>query len=349
MRIRHRLATPFGAATAGAIAATAIFFAGLYAARATPGGETRRTLTYTGTLTGRTGAQTLTFTFRKGAATVCAPSATATPDAATGVLSVEIPLDDCPASLFDGADVTYEVGVGGTMLSPAQPISPVPYAFYADRVGTPACPLGYEHFTDATAPSGATLCRKGNDEMVRVGSGPSAFWIDRYLDSLWSNPDGTGMQYVNGTDAPVPANGSWTTPAYPVSVRGVESTGSITWPQANALCRIVGKRLPSVGEWLEAARGAPGFGTDFSRVRPDECPNSRGLAYATGSTPLCMSAWGVDQVLGYRWQWGANATYVFAASAVVAEVFVSSPTLVYGQSTSLTPIPSYGMRCVKPR
>ncbi len=359
MRIRDRLATPLGAATAGAIAATTIFFAGMYAARATPGGETRRTLTYTGTLTGRTGPQTLTFTFRKGAATVCAPSATATPDATTGALSVEVPLTDCPTSLFDGSDVTYEVTVGGTALSPSQPISPVPYAFYADRVGTPDCPVGYDRFSEASAPAGAILCRKGNDEIVRVGSGASAFWIDRYLASVWSGPGGTGTQFTSATASTVAYDGSWTTPSYAASVRGVQSTGDLAWRQAEALCRLSGKRLPTALEWLEAARGTPGLGTDF-RVRPDECPGARGLAYATGSTPQCVSAWGMEQAVGYRWQFGTGHGFGSSGYPPLADIFASRSNPIQQAayfrqscpSCDLTPPlvdPIYGLRCVMPR
>jgi hypothetical protein len=66
-------------------------------------------------------------------------------------------------------------------------VSPVPYAKYADTVGERDCPNGY------AVESG--VCKRGGDEMVKVGRGMSAFWIDRYEMSVWSNAEGTGTQY----------------------------------------------------------------------------------------------------------------------------------------------------------
>lgn len=36
--------------------------------------------------------------------------------------------------------------------------------------------------------------------IVKVGTGASAFWIDRYEASVWSNRDGTGTQYGASPD-----------------------------------------------------------------------------------------------------------------------------------------------------
>lgn len=289
---------------ASSLLAVGIFLAGMYAARATPGGETRKFLTFSGRLTGRTGPQMLTFTFRKGTTTACAPVVMATPDV-SGNFSVEIPLASCAAHVFDGSDVTVEISVGGTVLSAARPINPVPYALYADRVGVPDCPLGYEHVTDATLPPRAFLCRKGADEMMRVGSGVQTFWMDRYLNSLWSSPDGTGTQILVGTSSTIAANGTYTVPTYTLSKVGVPTSHSFTYFQAQTLCRIVGKRLPTLAEMLLAVEGTPRFMQPWAGstgVRPDECPGARMLDYNTGSTPQCISAWGVEQLLGYRTQ-----------------------------------------------
>lgn len=343
-------------ALVGAAAATGVFFAGMYAVRATTGGETRRALSFTGTLTGRTGPQTLVFTFHKGTSTVCAPSATATPDPSTGAVAVEIPLASCPTTLFDGADVTYDVSVGGTVLSPSQPINPVPYAAYADRVGTPDCPNSYERFTEASMPSGAIYCRKGRDEVVRVGAGHTAFWIDRYLASIWSNSDGTGTQY-DGRTATVSASGNFTTPSYAASVAGVSSAGYVTWAQANALCRLAGKRIPQLEELYFASAGGPCFGVTSA---VDQCPRGRMLDYNTDATPACISAAGATQLCGYRYQWTSSVYFMDGSSGstvgVAAHVFgytaAPPPTpqfLSYGYSaggTAPTPSEYHGFRCV---
>lgn len=102
-------------------------------ARATPGGSTKRALTFAGTLTGTTGEQTLTFVFKAGSPVCSVPVTTAPAD--SGAFSVEIPLDSCASTLFDGGDVTVDVQVGATTIVVDQPVDPVPYAKYADQVG----------------------------------------------------------------------------------------------------------------------------------------------------------------------------------------------------------------------
>lgn len=285
-------------AAAFAVVASTMFVGGMYVARASPGGETRKFLSFSGRITGRTGPQMMTFTFRHGTTTVCAPTVMALPDAA-GAFSVEIPIAACEAHLFDGSDVTVEVSVGGTVLSAARPINPVPYALYAERVGVPECPLGYARTTETGLPAQALLCRKGADDMMRVGSGPQTFWIDRYQNSLWANPAGTGSPIAPGVATTVAANGTYTTPTYALSKVGVPSAYGFTWFQAQAYCRASGKRLPTLSEMLLAAQGTPGY-LVLTPTRPDECPGARMFDYNTGSTPACISAWGVEQIMWYR-------------------------------------------------
>ena len=138
----------------------------------------------------------------------------------------------------------------------------------AHQAGTAPCPVGYvkdANVMNFTVCKGDGLLRPAADEMVKVGSGLSAFWIDRYEASVWSKSDGTGMQYA-ATDA----NGALVQPDYPVTFRkngqrdpnfteayavskaGVQPSGSLTWFQAQQACRASGKRLPSDEEWLAA-------------------------------------------------------------------------------------------------
>lgn len=298
MNDTRRWQVPFLAGALGA----GLFFAGMFIARASPGGPVRRALNFSGTLSGRTGVQVLTFRFRKGSAVVCAPNVSTTPEGTTGAFSVEIPLDTCPASLFDGSDVTVEVALGGNTVSPPQPINPVPYAVYAERVGTSECPNGYDRATDSTLPPGAILCRKGHDEVVRIGTGRTAFWMDRYVNTFWTSEDGATR--IDAVDLHMDAYGTPTMPIVPLSRRGVLGSTVPGWLRANALCRLVGKRLPRFEESILAVQGTPGMREPgvvaTSSVRPDECPGARGnTAYETGSAPLCQSRWGVDQLLWY--------------------------------------------------
>lgn len=315
------------------VTALGVFFAGMFVARANPGGEVRRALSFSGTLQGRTGPQSLTFTFAVGSSTACAPSVTTTPDAATGAFSVEIPMDTCPASLFDGSDVTVAVSLGSTVVAAAQPLNPVPYAVYAEHVGTPRCPTGYEPLVDASLPSGAIACRKGVDDVVRVGSGPSAFWIDRYWDSLWGAPDGSGAQLAS--PAPM-ANGVFATPTYALSRVGVATIGGITYPQAVALCAQVGKRLPTAAELVQAAQGHPGFDFDwYNNRRPDECPGALVYAYNSGTFPACASRWGVEKMFGYRRHWVESLVIEGTSGALAALTLASHPTYSGNTATGI--------------
>lgn len=346
---------------AGALAvAGGIFFAGMWAARAVPGGPVRRSLSFAGTITGRTGPQMLTFTFRKGSASVCAPMVQVTPEAPSGAFSTEIPLTSCPSALFDGDDVTVEVSVGGTVIASAQPINPVPYAVYAERLGTPDCPNGYERATDAMLPTTALLCRRGNDQVVRVGSGSSAFWMDRFLNSVWTGRDGTGTRLDDMRMAPMDIVGGGTADLFPVSMVGVPTTGYVSVFQGSILCRTVGKRLPTVDELIAASRNFPGLAPPAGRriwsVRPDECPGARNFDYNAGSTPQCVSYWGVEQLLGYRQSLAADivvrgtdsypiygTAYLRASSALVGATDITD------QNVPTVGNQSSGLRCVTSR
>ncbi len=285
-----------------------VFFTNRFA-KADPGGATRSSLTFAGTLSGVTGAQTLTFTFRKGSATVCAPTATVTPDA-EGRFTAEIPIDGCPATLFDGADVTFDVRVGTTTVASGQRVNPVPYARYADQVGTPDCPVGYTRTTETRWVVCARTVRLGStdvaDEVVKVGDGRSAFWVDRYEASVHHATTGVQLAVVTAAgmvsgDPIVTSglleNGRHTTrlaPAMALSHTGMP-TVNVTWFQANEACRRAGKRLPTGSEWLAAASGT---------IDDPTCQTATGNAgpRAAAPTNLCVSAVGAHDMIGNVWE-----------------------------------------------
>ncbi len=99
---------------------------------------------------------------------------------------------------------------------------------------------------------------------MKVGTGGSAFWIDRCEASVCANPDGTGMQYGVASDdypASFPPNGQWsgtTPPVYALSRALANSKPSayITWFQALEACAASGERMPTGEEWLTAARAS---------------------------------------------------------------------------------------------
>ena len=89
-----------------------------------------------------------------------------------------------------------------------------------DQLKQQICPEDYSPDTTVTA---FTLCKKGVDEMVKVGTGGSVFWIDRYQASIGANTAATGTQYglSNYTEYPVtfPENGKYTAPLYALGLR----------------------------------------------------------------------------------------------------------------------------------
>lgn len=161
-----------------------------------------------------------------------------------------------------------------------------------------------------------TVCKKGTDEMVKVGSGREAFWVDRYEASVWSAADGTGTQY-GGTDSsgtlvldyPLSfhkngqRDGSFA-PLYAVSKKGVQPSASLTWFQAQQACRASGKRLPTGEEWLRAASGTNDPGANGGGG--GACVTQASGPRATGGGSTCVSAWGAEDLIGNMWEWTAE-------------------------------------------
>lgn len=292
-------------ASIGAAALTNVLMA-----RATPGGATKQKLSFAGTLrqNGQPLSGTLTFTFTKGGSPVpCVPAAmaTAAPDPA-GAFTTEIDISGCPTDMFDGSDVTFNVSLNGTSLTGEVPVSPVPYAKYADAVApNPDCPGGYTKDPGPAAPflPASIVCQKGADEVVKVGTGASAFWIDRYEASVWDGPV-AGTQKFAGVDDSGPStfskNGQVVTPYYARSVPGVVAATRITWFQAVEVCAASGKRLPNGEEWLRAARGTadPTTENDGTAAGNNRCNTKasgpRNTGHGLGATQVtsCVSDWG---------------------------------------------------------
>lgn len=264
------------------------------------------TLSYAGTLRQNgaplTTPQTLIFIFKKNDAVFCqSPDVVVSPDS-SGQFVAAIPLSNCPSSLFDGAEVKIDVAVGGDVAIAAQPITPVPSAKFAEQFGFPDCPVGYAREPAITS---YVVCRLGADEVVRVGTKHSAFWIDRYEASVWDQPDGSGKIYGPSDPYPLPQNGQLTDfpRAYAVSKVGVLPSVSITWFQADVACRASGKRLPSNAEWAYAASGTHDFGDTAGEG--NTCRNLGGLGL-TGGGSACTSVWGAQDMIGNVAEWIAE-------------------------------------------
>ncbi len=288
------------------------------------GGHTRTSLTVAGSLMLPPGVTTpsLTFRFYRGqiagtAPLSCGPITVPSTDVgyteATHSFSAEVSIDTC-RGLFNGENVWVTTTVtnsadGGVLLpeTPRSAINPVPYARYADQYGTPDCPVGYDRVITPSVDGFSEervrrLCVRGPasnpiDEVVRVGSGATAFWIDRY-EAVVRDVQGA----VSPSSSALPPNGQW----YPASTvpvlaawsqRGVSPSVSVTWFQAQELCRANGKRLPTGEEWLAAASG--------TQDSTSYCNTSSGLgARTTNAASSCVSAWGASEMIGNVAEWG---------------------------------------------
>lgn len=307
-----------------------------------PGEQARDNLTVAGTLTGVTGPTVVTFRFFKGATeVVCSPAPNATIE--PGPFTAEINIEGCPRALFDGSNVEIraEFAVGGTTVRASGNVNPVPYARYADQYGTPDCPVGYERVTDgfftADHPDRRLCNRRLNgsvraEEVVRVGQGPTAFWIDRFESSVTATRDSADTRYGTTSDDygdGFPDTGQWTEPRYALSVQLPLGSGNapaayITWFQANAACRLAGKRLPTGDEWLMAVQGTwdPGaHNGDGGECRTNLQPVTR----EAGGGGRCKSYWGAHDMIGNLWEWTGEwyASVGMVTSPITSPLFSS--------------------------
>jgi hypothetical protein len=129
MRLGRRESLIAGlAATVAAITFTTLV------ARAKPGGATVSALSFAGNINPVPQAGSImTFAFNNtDDGTSCvAPAGTPTFDP-SGNFVAQVDLSGCTSFTFDGGNVTYQISIGGSAIGSPQPVTPVPYAKYAD-------------------------------------------------------------------------------------------------------------------------------------------------------------------------------------------------------------------------
>ena len=166
-----------------------------------------------------------------------------------------------------------------------------------------SCPSGYTHDTSRTD---ITLCRRGLDEMVKVGD----FWIDRYEaiivdETYWNGGrcDGSGNAYGSTSDnwssviISFPFTGNWSSKLYACSKSGVMPSRWMTWFQAQQALSASGKHLCTNEEWQAAVAGTPDNSSD--------CNISGSGPRNTDSASNCVSKWGAFDMIGNLWEWVA--------------------------------------------
>lgn len=314
-------------------------------------GPARTYLTVAGTLAGvdRTRATPAQFTLESARGFSCGPISVSIPAAvgASESFSVEVPIDECRSDLFDGANVTARIQVAGLNVSTV--VNPVPYAHFADVAGSVAerdCPSGYVKNPPASTTT-LTACTRtlvlGSttliDEVVKVGDGADAFWIDRFEASVW-NPSGMQLAGVTGGGgyAPLAENGQWAAGSRnrlnSYAVAGVAPSRYLTWFQANALCRASGKHLVTRSEWFTAADGLvvfdPSMPVNGNTPGETRCNTGGTEPRQTGTGTACMSSWGAQDMIGNVAEW----TDEWYASVGQSTSLEGAPTVIPATSAT---------------
>lgn len=187
----------------------------------------------------------------------------------------------------------------------AEPVAPSP-AVTVEATATPPSP--------PVAPVGMVLIPGGEFTLGRDDGGPDErparvvavkpFFIDQ--------TEVTNEQYqkfLDETKYPAPPN--WVGGRFAEGTEKFPVT-NVTWEDAMAFAKSVGKRLPTEEEWEFAARGTDGrlypWGNEWEagRANSQDKPNEKRQVQPVGQFPNGDSPFGVHDLSGNVWEWTSS-------------------------------------------
>jgi serine/threonine-protein kinase len=182
------------------------------------------------------------------------------------------------------------------------------------------------------APAGMVLIPGGDFTLGRDDGGPDerparVVNIKSFFMDLTEVTNEQYQKFLDDTKYPAPPN--WPNGRFPEGAEKLPVT-NVTWEDAMAYAKAVGKRLPTEEEWEFAARGTDGrlfpWGNDWAagRANSQDKPNEKRQIQPVGQYPQGDSPFGVHDLSGNVWEWTASDYVAYPGG------FIEPPPPGYG-------------------
>jgi formylglycine-generating enzyme required for sulfatase activity len=157
----------------------------------------------------------------------------------------------------------------------------------------------------------------GVDEMPQHKVFLKSFWIDQYEVTV---ADYRNFILATGHRDP----SIWADPLYPFP-SPFHPVIDVSWFDADAYCRSVGKRLPTEAEWEKAARGTTGrwwpWGDRFDALKTNTLESGTGWTMPVGNVKEDISPYGVHDMAGNAMEWTASWYRAYPGSTLNRAAF----------------------------